>query len=107
MSVCEAMHAALPVIGGQRSGAIPWTLGDGQCGLLVDVRSPRAIAAGIRRLFADPRLAAELGQAARSRAVTTFGTDAVVHGYLDGYATAIQEQAPAKIPRISGQRRTG
>ena len=107
MSVCEAMHAALPVIGGQRSGGVPWTLGDGQCGLLVDVRSPRAIAGGIRRLFADPRLAAELGKTARSRAVTTFGADAVVRGYLDGYATAVQEQAPARVPRSPGQRRTG
>lgn len=107
MSVCEAMHAAVPVIAGQRSGAIPWTLGDGQCGLLVDVHSPQAIAAGIRRLFADPGLAAELGKSARSRAVTTFGADAVVRGYLDGYATAAQEQAPGKIPRSSGQRRTG
>jgi glycosyltransferase involved in cell wall biosynthesis len=107
MSVGEAMHAALPVIGGQRSGAIPWTLDEGRCGLLVDVRDPGAIAEGVLRVFADPGLAAELGKAARSRAVTTFGPDAVVRGYLDGYATAIQEQAPAKVPRFSGQRRTG
>ena len=101
------MHAALPVIGGQRSGAIPWTLDEGRCGLLVDVRDPGAIADGILRLFADPGLATELGQAARSRAVTTFGADAVVHGYLDAYATAVQEQAPAKTSRASGPRRTG
>ncbi len=106
VSVCEAMHAALPVIGGQRSGAIPWTLDEGRCGLLVDVRDPGAIAVGILRLFANPGLAAELGQAARNRAVTTFGADAVLRGYLDAYATAIQEQAPAKIPRSSGERRT-
>jgi glycosyltransferase involved in cell wall biosynthesis len=73
----------------------------------VDVRDPGAIAEGILRLFADPGLATELGQAARSRAVTTFGADAVVRGYLDGYAAAVQEQAPPKRPRSSGQRRTG
>jgi glycosyltransferase involved in cell wall biosynthesis len=106
VSVCEAMHAALPVIGGQGSGAIPWTLDEGRCGLLVDVRDPGAIAERILRLFANPGLATELGQAARSRAVTAFGADAVVRGYLDAYATAIQEQAPAKTPRSSGQRRT-
>ena len=86
--------------------AVPWTLDEGRCGLLVDVRDPGAIAEGILRLFANPGLATELGQAARSRAVTTFGADAVVRGYLDAYATAIQEQAPAKSPRSSGQRRT-
>jgi L-malate glycosyltransferase len=96
VSVCEAMHAALPVIGGQRSGAIPWTLDEGRCGLLVDVRDPGAIADGVLRLCANPGLATELGKAARSRAVTTFGADAVVRGYLDAYATAVQEQGPAK-----------
>jgi glycosyltransferase involved in cell wall biosynthesis len=73
----------------------------------VDIRDPGAIAEGILRLLADPGLATQLGQAARSRAVTTFSADAVVRGYLDGYATAIQEQAPAKTPRFSGQQRTG
>jgi L-malate glycosyltransferase len=106
VSVCEAMHAALPVIGGQQSGAIPWTLDEGRCGLLVDVRDPGAMAEGILRLFANPGLATELGQAARNRAVTTFSADAVVRGYLDAYATAIQEQAPVKGTRSSGQRRT-
>ena len=83
-------------MGGHQSGAVPWTLDEGRCGILVDVRDPGAIAEGILQLFADPGLAAELGQAARSHAVTTFGADAVVRGYLDAYATAIQEQAPVK-----------
>jgi glycosyltransferase involved in cell wall biosynthesis len=73
----------------------------------VDIRDPGAIAEGILQLLADPGRATQLGNAARSRAVTTFSADAVVRGYLDGYATAIQEQAPAKIPRFSGQQRTG
>ena len=106
VSVCEAMHAGLPIVGGRHSGGVPWTLDEGRCGLLVDVRDPGAIAEGILRLFANPGLATELGQAARNRAITTFGADAVVRGYLDAYATAIQEQAPVKSPRSSGQRRT-
>ena len=100
------MHAGLPIVGGRHSGGVPWTLDEGRCGLLVDVRDPGAIAEGILRLFANPELATDLGQAARSRAATTFGADAVVRGYLDAYATAIQEQAPAKTSRSSGQRRT-
>jgi L-malate glycosyltransferase len=100
VSVCEAMHAGLPIVGGHHSGGVPWTLDEGRCGLLVDVRDPGAIAEGILRLFADPELATELGQAAKSRAVTTFSSDAVVRGYLDAYATAIQEQAPVRSPRL-------
>ena len=75
--------------------------------MLFRFRDPGAVAQGILRLFADPGLATQLGQTARSRAVTTFSADEVVRGYLDGYATAIQEQAPAKVPRLSGSRRTG
>jgi hypothetical protein len=67
---------------------------------------PGTIAEGILRLFAYPGLATELGQAVRNHAVTNFGADAVVRGYLDAYAAAIQEQAPVKSPRYSGQRRT-
>ena len=75
VGVCEAMHAGLPIVGGRRSGGVPWTLDEGRCGLLVDVRDPGAIAEGILRLFANPGIATELGQAARNRAVTTFSAE--------------------------------
>ena len=93
MTVCEAMHARLPILGGQCSGGVPWTLDGGRCGLLVDVRDPHAIAAGIVRLVSDQRIARELGAAAQRRAVTTFSADAVASGYLEAYAAASLEQA--------------
>ncbi len=92
VSVCEAMHVGLPVIGGMRSGGVPWTLAEGRCGLLVDVTDPHAVAAAILRLLSDPGLARRLGTAARRRSLTTFGSDAVTRGYLDAYAAAIHEQ---------------
>jgi glycosyltransferase involved in cell wall biosynthesis len=97
MSVCEAMQVGLPIIGGLRSGGVPWTLADGRCGLLVDVTDPRAVAAAILRLLADPSLAQRLGTAARRRAVTTFGPDSVARGYLNAYAAAIREQAGTRV----------
>jgi glycosyltransferase involved in cell wall biosynthesis len=104
MSVCEAMHAGLPVVGGRLSGGVPWTLDGGRCGVLVDVRDPRAIAGGILRLLSDPGLARQLAIAARRRAVSTFGADAVALGYLEAYARAAREQSargsrPAGRPR--------
>jgi L-malate glycosyltransferase len=43
MAVVEAMALGIPVIGGIRSGAVPWLLGQGSAGLLVDVTSMEAI----------------------------------------------------------------
>lgn len=102
MSVCEAMHAGLPIVGGRRSGGVPWTLDGGRCGILVDVTDPHAIAAGILRLLADPQLARGLGAAAQHRAASAFGPDAVVQGYLGAYAAAAREQPSARVHRRSG-----
>jgi L-malate glycosyltransferase len=104
ISVCEAMQAGLPIIGGRRSGGVPWTLDRGRCGLLVDVRDPRAVADGMLRLLSEPELAARLGIAARSRAVNAFGPDAVVHGYLAAYATATREQASPRRTTLGRSR---
>jgi glycosyltransferase involved in cell wall biosynthesis len=105
MSMCEAMHAGLPIVGGQSSGGVPWTLDDGRCGLLVDVGDPDAIAGGILRLLADPGLATRLAIAAQRRADSTFGADAVTHAYLNAYATAAREQAVARRALRVGRRR--
>ncbi len=103
VSVCEAMYAGLPVLGGRNSGGVPWTLDGGRCGILVDVRDPHAIAGGILRLISDQGLARQLGTAARHRAATAFSADAVTNGYLEAYAAAAREQAPVKVSRLAGR----
>jgi glycosyltransferase involved in cell wall biosynthesis len=40
MVLIEAMACGVPVVGGRSSGAVPWTLGDGEFGILCDVRNP-------------------------------------------------------------------
>jgi len=105
MSVCEAMHAGLPMLGGRNSGGVPWTLDGGRCGILVDVRDPHAIAGGILRLLSDPAMAHALGSAAQRRAVGAFGPDAIVQGYLKAYASAAREQASGRGSRLVGKAR--
>jgi glycosyltransferase involved in cell wall biosynthesis len=62
----EAMAAGCPTIA-SRCGAGPELADDGVHALLVDPDSPREIAGAILRLFADPAIAASLGEAGRRR----------------------------------------
>ena len=40
MVLVEAMARKIPVIGGEKSGAVPWVLDNGKAGVLTDIRSP-------------------------------------------------------------------
>jgi glycosyltransferase involved in cell wall biosynthesis len=73
-TVIEAMAAGLPVITAA-TGALPDLVSEGKTGLLVPPADPAALAAALRRLLAAPGLAAEMGQAGRSRASERFGIE--------------------------------
>ncbi|MFV3131442.1 glycosyltransferase family 4 protein [Niveispirillum sp. KHB5.9] len=66
MTLIEAGFMGLPVIAGQDSGAVPWVLGEGKYGMLVDVRSPAAIAGAMAGLGRNERQRRQLGEAART-----------------------------------------
>jgi glycosyltransferase involved in cell wall biosynthesis len=70
--IAEAMAAGRPVVA-TRVGGIPEVVVDGETGLLVAPEDPGALAAAIRRLLADPALAARMGEAGRRRAADLFG----------------------------------
>jgi len=68
----EAMACGLPVIA-NAAGALPEVVGsDGHAGRLVPPRDPRAMAAAIAELLADPARAAAIGRAARARVERSF-----------------------------------
>ena len=56
MALIEAMVRGIPVIGGESSGGVKWTLGDGRAGRLVDVRSSDAVAKAMLEFASDPDL---------------------------------------------------
>ena len=93
MSVIEAMSLGIPVIGGRKSGGVPWTLGDRQYGLLVDVRSPDRLADAMLRLAENEAERARLGMAGYEAARTRFHIERVVDRYEAIYA----ELAPRRI----------
>ena len=68
----EAMSCGLPVVA-NAAGALPEVVGtDGSAGLLVPPRDPRALAAAIRELLAEPGRVERMGAAARARVEHVF-----------------------------------
>lgn len=89
MVIAEASALGRPVIGGARSGAVPWTLDEGRAGLLVDVRSPTALAAAMLELAASPELRAAWGRKGRENALRRFHMGVVADAYQAAYARLV------------------
>lgn len=71
----EAMSVGLPVVASNISG-IPEAVADGETGLLVRERDPRAILAALGRINADRAAAREMGERGRLRALKRFSAEA-------------------------------
>lgn len=93
MAVIEAMAIGLPVIGGERSGGMAWTLGDGKAGMLVNVKSADAMARGMQTLAEDAGLRNSLAVEARKLAVSDYCIDRTVDRYLACLTDAAQDVA--------------
>jgi len=85
MVLLEAMSCGVPVVGGVRSGAVPWLLGEGEFGTLVDVRSPTAIAETIRACFMNYELIAKKAEKARRMVETEYSLRRCVERYCEVY----------------------
>lgn len=79
VSVLEAMAAARPVVA-TAIGGTDEAITHEATGLLVPPRDPESLAAAIRRLQADPRLAASLAVAGRERVEREFSVAATARG---------------------------
>ena len=87
MAIVEGMACGVVVIGGHRSGGVPYALGFGEAGVLVDVRSPAGLAAAMLRLGRDQRTRQRVGQQGKAYAWEHFRLTAVVERYLHVYST--------------------
>ncbi len=84
MTLIEAMAMGIPVIAGERAGAVPWTIGG--CGLLVDIMDAQAVARAMKDLDDDRGRLADLGQRGRRMVATRFHMTTVADAYTDAYA---------------------
>jgi len=92
MTLIEAMSQRVPVIGGAHSGAVPWVLGGGRAGLLVDVDDPRALAQAMEAVLAQPALRQRLANDGYAYAWQTFRQSRVTDLYLDAYRRLLVEE---------------
>jgi glycosyltransferase involved in cell wall biosynthesis len=98
MVVAEAMATRTPVIGGERSGAVPWVLGHGGAGLLVDVTSPGQIADAALRVLADDGLWQRLSASGFQHAWENFRSPVVAERHLAVYRHVLDDAgAPARL----------
>lgn len=79
MVVAEAMALGLPVVGGKRSGAVPWIVGKG--GVLVDVTNPTEIADGLLHVLSCQEEWQKLRYLAHNASISRFSAVSVANAY--------------------------
>lgn len=89
----EAMAYARPVVATSVGGLRDLVV-DGETGLVVPPRDPRALRAALQRLLGDPELRRRLGAAGRERAGRHFSWPAVTDAMLAAYGEAVGRMAP-------------
>ena len=84
MGVLETMSFGKPVVA-TGVGGVSEIVQDGRTGFLAKLGDVRAMAAKVRKLAADPELAASMGAAAEARAKQEFSAEKSVGRYLEYY----------------------
>jgi glycosyltransferase involved in cell wall biosynthesis len=86
----EAMSCGLPVVA-NAAGALPEVVGtDGSAGLLVSPRDPRALAAAIREILAEPCRVERMGAAARARVEHVFQWKQAAQGLCEVFEETLR-----------------
>lgn len=70
-ALAEAQACGTPAVG-TAVGGLPFTVADGETGLIVPPRDPEALAAALRTLLTDDELADRMGRAGRRRVVEKY-----------------------------------
>lgn len=91
MALIEPMAMGIPVIAGQDSGAVPWTVDNGKAGILVDITQPKQIANAMLKLANDSTERQRIGQAGLMNAKKRFHIRVVTDAYLQAYQDILQE----------------
>ena len=86
----EAMACGKPVVCCELHNGVTYVNRDGETGLVVPPRDPKALAAALNHLFGDPALRQRLGERGRQRARREFSVDSMVAGTLGVYRSLLR-----------------
>jgi glycosyltransferase involved in cell wall biosynthesis len=92
MVLVEAMAQGLPVVGGARSGAVPWVLDGGRAGLLCDVTSAQALEQTMARALWEDGTWQRLSRRGFEHAWRTFRLSAALDGYGEMYERVLRAE---------------
>ncbi|OZF51286.1 glycosyltransferase family 4 protein [Rhodococcus sp. 14-1411-2a] len=88
-TLVEAMALRTSVVGGAKSGAVPWVLGDGVCGELVEVNDVIDVSNRLKELISNPDRRRQFTDNGLLRLKEVFSAEAVVRLHIDSYSDAI------------------
>jgi L-malate glycosyltransferase len=91
LSLIEAMSYGLPVVGGEKSGGVPWILDYGKAGLLADVSSPSMMAEKMNVILNDKGLYRDIQTKAIQRVDALFSKAVVANAYEDIYRNILDD----------------
>jgi L-malate glycosyltransferase len=89
MAIVEAMALGVPVVGGYKSGAVPWILDVGRAGFLTDVRNPIKIAQTLVTCIEEREIRQEKQKSAYDRVLNLFSPKSVAEQYEKLYEKAL------------------
>jgi glycosyltransferase involved in cell wall biosynthesis len=85
MSVLEAMISETPIVGGDKSGNIPYLLDRGNAGELCNINSPDAIKKSMLKIIQNREYAKKLIRNAHIYAEKNYSENDIISKYLDYY----------------------
>ena len=94
-AIVEAMAASLPVVATEVGGTLE-LVREGETGLLVPPRNPRALADRLQELLRDPARASKLGAAGRKRVEAEFSLPALSKRLGDLYRSVLANHEPRR-----------
>jgi L-malate glycosyltransferase len=93
MALIEAMALGLPVVGGDKSGGVPWVLDYGSTGMLADVRSAESLCRAMLEIIGKNELYERISRDGVERAHTVFSPAVVAEEYEKMYKIALLKQS--------------
>jgi len=93
MSVLESQIFGTVVIGGLKSGNIPYLLEHGEAGILCNIEDPNDIAAKLEICVKDDKLRNRIEDYARSRAYEKFSSSIIIDKYITLFLNILKQES--------------